>query len=336
MLRRHQLATEAAIPVSLSARAQSPENAAHTAERSAHKLLRKISVLLDGSAPAEQALPQAIAIGCQSGAVLRLVRVYSHLDDINPWDFSHAATGIRPSRHEKQRYLAQLARKINRIEGVNADTVLIDSPNTVDSLVSSAAGADLVVIGSRRRRWLSRLWWSNTVDQLRRRISAPLLLTAGHSSPLDLTASPPFSNIVVPLDGSILAERALGPAENLALLSGASLTLLNIQDPHWSAGVFEHTDPRGYLLSMKRQLQRSGVQVESQVLTTSSDPVQAIASYAESCDASLIAIATHRDTGISRLLRGSTADYLLRNTKLPILLQNVPSQTLRPAITTVS
>jgi nucleotide-binding universal stress UspA family protein len=343
MQRRHQQATETAIPAGLAARAQLLEKALQTTNRSPRKTLRTIAVLLDGSAPAEHALSYAIAIGRQSaysqqqtGASLRLVRVYSHLDDIDPWAFSHAAAGIKPSKREKQRYLAQIARKINRTEGLNTDTVLIDSPNSVDALVSGAAGADLVVIGSRRRRWLSRLWWFNTVDQLRRRISAPMLLTTGHSSPLNLTANPLFKHIVVPLDGSVLAQRAIGPAAMLARLSGSSLTLLNVQDTHWSLGSFEHTDPSGYLLSMKQRQQQTGVQVEAQVLTTSSDPRQAIASYADSREASLIAIATRGDFGLSRLMRGSMADYLLRNTKLPILLQNVPEPEQRPAITTVS
>jgi nucleotide-binding universal stress UspA family protein len=333
--RKHTV-TETAIPDLLSTRSLLLEDALQNTEHAPREALRTIVVLLDGSAPAEHALPYAIAIGRQSGASLRLVHIYSHLDDIDPWAFSHAAAGIKPSKREKQRYLAQIARKINRTEGLNTDTVLIDSPNTVDALVSGAAGADLVVIGSRRRRWLSRLWWFNTVDQLRRRISAPMLLTTGHSSPLNLAANPTFNHIVVPLDGSILAQRAIGPAAKLARLSGGLLTLLNVQDAHWSLGFFEHTDPRGYLLSMKQQLQQSGVQVEAQVLTISSDPGHAIASYADSRGADLIAIATRGDSGLSRLVRGSVADYLLRNSTLPILLQNVQEAVKRPAITNVS
>lgn len=333
---RKHTATETAIPGLLSTRSHLLEDALQNTEHAPREALRTIVVLLDGSAPAEHALPNAIAIGRQSGASLRLVRVYSHLDDIDPWAFSHAAAGIKPSKREKQRYRAQIARKINRAEGLSTDTVLIDSPNTVDALVSGAVGADLVVIGSRRRRWLSRLWRFNTVDQLRRRISAPMLLTTGHSSPVNLTANPPFKHIVVPLDGSVRAQRAIGPAAKLAGLSGGSLTLLNFQDTQWSLGFFEHTDPRSYLLSMKQQLQQWGVRVEAQVLTTSSEPAQAIATYADSREASLIAIATRGDSGLSRLMRGSTADYLLRNTKLPILLQNVPEPEQRPAITNVS
>jgi nucleotide-binding universal stress UspA family protein len=333
---RKHTAMETAIPGLLSTRSQLLEDALQNTEHAPREALRTIVVLLDGSAPAEHALRYAITIGRQSGASLRLVRVYSHLDDIDPWAFSHAAAGIKPSKRERQRYLAQIARKINRTEGLNTDTVLIDSPNTVDALVSGAAGAGLVVIGSRRRRWLSRLWWFNTVDQLRRRISAPMLLTTGHSSPLNLIANPPLKHIVVPLDGSVLAQSAIGPAAKLARRSGGLITLLNVQDTQWSLGFFEHTDPRGYLLSMKQQLQQSGVQVEAQGFSTSSDPVQAIASYADSREASLIAIGTRGDFGLSRLMRGSMADYLLRNTKLPILLQNVPEQVQRPAITTFS
>jgi nucleotide-binding universal stress UspA family protein len=107
--------------------------------------------------------------------------------------------------------------------------------------------------------------------------------------------------------------------------------MLNVQDTQWSLGFFEHTDPRGYLLSMKQQLQQSGVAVEAQVRATLDSPGQAIASHADALGADLIAIATSGDFGLSRLMRGSVADYLLRNTKLPILLQNVPEVLNRPA-----
>lgn len=300
------------------------------------KEIRTIVVLLDGSREAEHALPQALAIARSTGASLRLVRAYSHLDDIDPWQFSQAAAGVKPSRIEKQHYLARIARRISRIDGFHPETVLIDSPHTLDALVSGAAGGDLVVIGSRRRRLASRLWWLNTVDQLRRRLSVPLLLMHGSAVPVDWTTTPLVRNVLVPLDGSVLGQSVLNSASQLARASGGSLTLLNVQDELMTRGFFEHTNPRGYLLSTGQRLQQSGVSHEAQILTTSRGVGQAIASYADSHVVDLIAIATHGDAGLSRLMRGSVADHLLRNTKLPILLQNVPVLVKRPEVITVS
>lgn len=300
------------------------------------KEIRTIVVLLDGSREAEHALPQALAIARSTGASLRLVRAYSHLDDIDPWQFSQAAAGVKPSRIEKQHYLARIARRIARINGLHPETVLIDSPHTLDALVGGAVGADLVVIGSRRRRLASRLWWLSTVDQLRRRLSVPLLLTHGAAAPVDWTVTPLARNVLVPLDGSVLGQSVLNCASQLARASGGSLTLLNVQDELMTLGYFEHTSPRSYLLSTGLRLQQAGVFHQAQILTTSRGVGQAIASYADSQNVDLIAIATHGDDGLSRLMRGSVADYLLRNTKLPILLQNVPLLVKRPEIITIS
>jgi nucleotide-binding universal stress UspA family protein len=334
MQRNQQTATGITIPASLSERPPLLEYGLQTTEPASNEMMRTIAVLLDGSPAAELALPFALAIARQSGASLRLVRAYSRLDDIDPWQFSQAAARIKPSKLKKQGYLAEFARTIIQTEDLETETVLIDSPDTVDALLCGVAGANLVVIGSRRRRWLSRLWWLNTVDQLRRRMAVPLLLT-GDSMPANETAKP-FTNIVVPLDGSVLARAALGPAAQLASLSGGSLSLLNVQDRDWSLGSFEHTDPRSYLLSVSHQLQHAGVRAKAEILPTIRDTGPAIASYAKARDADLIAIATRGDYCLSRLMRGSTADYLLRNTKLPILLQNVPVAEKRPELTSVS
>ncbi|QDU26745.1 Universal stress protein family protein [Anatilimnocola aggregata] len=300
------------------------------------KDIRTIVVLLDGSAHAEHALPHALAIARKSGASLRLVRVYSHLDDIDPWQLSQASASLNSSKYEKKDYLARIARKIDRIDGLQPETVLIDSFNTVDALVNGAAGSDLVVIGSRRRRFASRLWWNNTVDQLRRRLSIPLLLTSGYLAPVDLTANPRSSRILLPLNGSLLGQGVLDSAAQLSRYSGGSLTLLNVQNEQWSLGLFDHTNPRSYLLSVSQQLHEQGIAAEAQIFTTSRDPGQAIATYAVSHDVDLIAIATRGDGGLSRLVRGSVADYLLRHTKIPVLLQNIPDAAKRPELTRVS
>lgn len=298
--------------------------------------LRTIVVPLDGSLQAEHALPHALAIARNTGASLRLVRVYSHWDDIDPWQVPRIGDGIKFSGQEKQNYLTNIARRIARVAGIHPETVLIDSRNTLDALVSGAAGGDLVVIGSRRQRFAARLWWQNRVDQLRRRLSVPMLLTSGYAAPVDLTANPVPRNILAPLDGSVLAQSALDSASQLAQMNGGSLTLLNVQNEQSSLGFFEHTTPRGYLLATGQRLEQAGIAHEAQILSTSRSVGQAIASYADSHDVDLIAVATRGDAGLSRLLRGSVADYLLRQTRVPILLQNVPLAVRRPEVVSVS
>lgn len=340
MKRDRQLAIETAIQASPNARITSlPASglpvASPTPRESRQNAqfedgIRTVVVPLDGSPHAEHALPHALAIVRLTGASLRLLRVYSHLDDINPWEFSRAADGIKRSKHEKWDYLARIARKIARTTGLQPDTLLIDSPDTVDALVNGAADADLVVIGSRRGGLMSRLWWGDQADRLRRRLSVPLLLTAGDSREVDLAANPRFRNILVPLDGSVLGQAVLGSAARLPRASGGSITLLNVQNESWSLGCFEHTNPRSYLLSKVQHLKRKGVRADAQVVATSRGPAEAIASYADSHDVDLIAIATRGDSGFSRLMRGSVADALRRNVKLPILLQNVPDVVQRP------
>lgn len=346
-MQRNPTATGTAIPASLSVRPSLLENGVGATEATPCVSLQTIAVLLDGSAAAEHALPHAVSLARRTGATLRLIRVFSRLDDIEPWHFSQAAAGIKPSKQQRQHYLANLAWKITRFDEpadrLEIDTVLIDSPDTISALATGAAGADLVVIGSRRRRLAARLWWLNTVDRLRRQLSAPLLLTTGYAGPLEFSDNLQFEKILVPLDGTVLAANVLDSAAQVARLHEGSLTLLNVQNEHWSLGGFEHTDPHGYLVSQLDHLRRTGVQAAAEVLTTrdvTSDSAaqtgRAIASYAGSGAFDLIAIATRGDHGWSRMLRGSVSDHLLRNTRLPILLQNVPARAERRKVTTIA
>jgi len=100
------------------------------------------------------------------------------------------------------------------------------------------------------------------------------------------------------------------------------MTLLNVQNENETRGFFEHTTPRDYLLTAMRKLQLSATIVESHVITTNRNVVEAIASFAEQSETDLVALATRADSGLSRLMRGSVADGLLRQTKLPLLIRN--------------
>ena len=50
----------------------------------------------------------------------------------------------------------------------------------------------------------------------------------------------------------------------------------------------------------------------------------------------MIALATRADTGLSRLMRGSIADSLIRQTNLPVLVRNFDDRPRRGELTTVS
>lgn len=137
--------------------------------------------------------------------------------------------------------------------------------------------------------------------------------------------------ILVPLDGSLLAEAAIRTAIDMARESaGASIVLLRAAE----AVAFAGRDPIEAQVAVVREAEEYLDQVASSVreqgvaaVTTSvwyGPPAPAIVEAADVVHADIIVMSTHGRSGLGRLFVGSVAESVLRATHTPILL-------LRPA-----
>ena len=135
-----------------------------------------------------------------------------------------------------------------------------------------------------------------------------------------------YEKILVPLDGSELAEVALPYAEELAGRLGSEVVLVHVCE---SAEAQYHHMHQLYIQKMvgatkrgaKRYLEQPGskeILVRSVILT--GHPAERIADFADEQCIDLIVIATHGWSGIRRWVVGSVADKLLRATKRPVAL----------------
>ena len=134
--------------------------------------------------------------------------------------------------------------------------------------------------------------------------------------------------ILVPLDGSILSERALPYAERLARDSGAELLLMRAAATHtwWPADapaqqIRAVSDAEHYLEQVSGRL-TPGTQVRTAVFY--GDPADAIVEKHTLWHADLVVMSTHGRTGPGRALMGSVADQVLRRIDMPVLL--IPRQ----------
>jgi nucleotide-binding universal stress UspA family protein len=139
-----------------------------------------------------------------------------------------------------------------------------------------------------------------------------------------------FKRILVPLDGSPLAEIALPYAEELTRHLGSEIILINVRGPSENPDKPEH---RVYLSKMaavtEQNIKKSPdvtrgekVKVASAIIGSPglSHPAEEIVDYAEKENISLIVMATHGRTGIRRWALGSTANKVARVSKCPVLL----------------
>jgi nucleotide-binding universal stress UspA family protein len=146
-----------------------------------------------------------------------------------------------------------------------------------------------------------------------------------------------FSKILVCLDGSELAEQILPYASEEAIYFGSELVLLRVitnpsSVPMAAAGVPAYTaeavtqqieseeqESKAYLERLANPLREKGVRIQC-VSLHGLQVGEAIVGYADESNVGLIAIATHGRSGLGRLVFGSVADFVLRESGLPILL----------------
>jgi nucleotide-binding universal stress UspA family protein len=139
-----------------------------------------------------------------------------------------------------------------------------------------------------------------------------------------------FARLLVPLDGSRLAEAILPTARSLAQKLRARVLLLHVLEREPPADV--HGEPHlataeqalAYLEQQGGELLREGIAVESHVHRR---PVVAVAeaidAHAHELDADLIAMCAHGRSNLRTRLVGSIAERMLRGGSVPIVLRTV-------------
>jgi nucleotide-binding universal stress UspA family protein len=139
-----------------------------------------------------------------------------------------------------------------------------------------------------------------------------------------------YRKILVPLDGSKVAEGVLPHAKDLAYSQGAELILLTVganpamdfafSDPGLARSAITEQEERtkNYISEIEDQLKAAGFRT-STVLRVGS-VAEVILGVAEELGVDCIAMSTHGRTGPARWLLGSIADRVVHNSKVPVLL----------------
>lgn len=140
-----------------------------------------------------------------------------------------------------------------------------------------------------------------------------------------------FKRVLVPLDGSERAERALPVVERIARHSGCSITLLQVVSrPAPLIGIYMPQSPaasliegdivaaREYLTHVAEWPLLQGLRVE--ITVEIGAPAAVIAEAAEAAGADLIVLCSHGRTGAVRWMAGSVAEQVSRQVSIPVLV----------------
>ena len=175
--------------------------------------------------------------------------------------------------------------------------------------------ADLILVGTHARRGVSHLLLGSVAEGIVHGASQPVIVVPGAASPAQDT-DPPYASILVAVDGSEVASRALDEALSLAQLFRIDLRAVSVadNDAHRAEDV---------LLAAQAQAREKGVEMQTEILQSPRQPkaiANVLEAHAAAWPAHLIVLGTHGRRGLDRLRLGSVAEEVLHQAGVPVLL----------------
>ncbi len=156
----------------------------------------------------------------------------------------------------------------------------------------------------------------------------------GAAPPLDPAGAPTFSRLLVPLDGSRMAEGALSVAAPIAEAYGATIVLLHVIERrasprrHGEHHLTRRDEAEAYLAQVASGLEAAGRRVERHTHAVPvGDVAKSIAAHADEHAIDLIVLSTHGEGGLRDVLWGSIAQQVVEHTTRPVLLARSEDET---------
>jgi nucleotide-binding universal stress UspA family protein len=308
-------------------------------------MYKRMLVPLDGSELSEVVFPYAKELAGRLHLDMVFLHVYSPAErELAPMYRAYVERAAEIVGHQskevQQRSDIQAGSKAIEAQGVLA----MGHPAEEILRYTNENDIDLILMATHGRSGIRRWAMGSVADKVLRASSVPVWLVRAGISEEIVYDRWPKRTILVPLDGSELAESVLPHVEALAKQRDAGLVdvvLLNVCEPlvmpaastpeasfNWGKLMEEHIAyskrvAEQYLAGVGRQLKNAGLKVSSEVLE--GEPAGEIINYANKNPFNLIVMATHGRSGLSRWAYGSVAGKVLLGVSSPVFLVRVPS-----------
>jgi nucleotide-binding universal stress UspA family protein len=304
-------------------------------------MYHSILVPLDGSREAEWALPTATSIARATDARLELITVDIRLPIVS-FALSTQAPSPDTEHTSFTAYLHGVEERINQ-SGVPAVRSAVSTASEVRlasigreiSRYAEEINAGLIVLTTHGRSGVRRVVMGSVAEDVVRSCHTPVLLVKPQTGAPPRSEEPLlFRHVLVPLDASPFSEEVLTDAIELGQLGDADYTLLNVLRPPilyalpiepWLLPIDEATlnveqsGMAAYLIRIADRLVTRRFRARP-ALILGSDVTGAILHYVRQTKVDLVAMTTHGRGGLSRMLMGSVARQLVRESPVPVLL----------------
>jgi nucleotide-binding universal stress UspA family protein len=294
----------------------------------------RLLITLDGSELSESILPCARILAKKLDLPVVLLRVVEReviAVAVNPkrnYSHSDAEQDLRTSSNN---YLNGIVKSFPGVSKANCFTLVGDPAEVIIEKASEEEGT-LLAMSTHGRSGIQRWYLGSVADKVLHASKSPMLLVKGkeHTEAGEREAT--INRIIVPLDGSPLAEQALPHATAVATALDAEIGLLEVYslvtNAYYGEGFMPNFEEiadamreevKAYLTTKIADLDAAGVRHGDGIIEEG-DAAAKIIELAQKTPNSLITMCSHGRSGISRWVLGGTADRVVRHSGDPVLI----------------
>ncbi len=285
-------------------------------------MYKKILVPLDGSALSERVLPIANLLASSLGSSIELVFAIPTPAEGIPEEIKSLA------RQDGDDYLKKIVNTLSKENGKTAISYSVQTGHPASMIIERAESTDetLILMSSHGYSGIQRLLLGSVAGKVVQATNTPtLLIPANAKNPEgDLVE---FKRMIVPLDGSKLAECVLTHAVELCKSLDMELILVRSYNPNFPGSSIRmhdvskivHDSAENYIKEKVQELKNKGLKKVSYKVFRGR-PTEQITDFAIETSNSLTAMCTHGRNGIGRWMLGSVTNAVIHCSEEPVLV----------------
>ena len=284
----------------------------------------RILVPLDGSKLAEQVLPHVKRLASAFELHMELLSTFSPpfiYRGPNPSSFPHQIEDN--IRAHSMDYLHSIKSSLVDLGVPVSCTVRLGEPASWIVTEAEKEADTLIAMSTHGRSGITRWVLGSVADKVLHDTTAPVLFLKSQDEDTP-TEEASLTSVIVPLDGSSLAEQVLPHVVALAQALRLSVTLVRVSSHHGEA------EASGYLQEIGGKLRQQGVSSVKE-LVLNGHPATAIVDIARDIPNNLVTMTTHGHSGIGRWILGSVTDRVVRHSGSPVLVVHPRVRITRPS-----
>ncbi len=308
-------------------------------------MFKRILTPLDGSTLSEGILPYVRALAPALGARVELLQIHPNmtyeLEQLEDAEQASITAALEPVQlrlqHQSESYLSKVA---GDLEGLGVETGIdVRFGPPAASIVEEAEQVEdtLIAMSTHGRAGVGRWIMGSVTDRVLHTTMTPLLVVHPERGAPSVDSVADISTLIVPLDGSELAETVLPVAAAVAMATRASILLVRSLDaPSRSSlsvtelasrgvseGTLEEAETAEFLGARAAALREQGV-ADVRTMVIRGNAAEEIEELARNTPDSMIVACTHGRSGVGRAVMGSVTDRLARHSGHPALILRAP------------